>query len=146
MNNDTSTNDALKARMIAFRRRLYLEHDLGAVDDYIHPQFRSHNALVEPGRAGYRAFAAHFHAGLPDLTPDFRHVLAEGDKVVTFIHWQATHTGPFRGIPATGKSLVFETADLFRAQDGLFIEHWDIVDRLPVAQTLGMFRQPAAPS
>ena len=133
-------NETLKARVVEFRRRLYVDHDLAAVDRFIHPAFRSHKALVEPGRDGYRAFAAGFHEGLPDMTPDFRHVLADGDRVVTFIHWQATHTGPFRGIPATGKKLVFETADLFRVEDGLFIEHWDIVDRLPVATTLGMFR------
>jgi len=132
-------SDTIKARMVEFRRRLYVDRDLGAVDDFIHPDFRSHNTLLEPGKAGYRAFAAGFHEGMPDLRPDIRHVLAERDRVVTFIHWQATHTGPFRGMPATGKSITFETADIFRAQDGLFIEHWDIVDRLSVATTLGLF-------
>ena len=133
------TPDTLKTRMVEFRRRLYVARDLGAVDDFIHPDFRSHNALVGPGTAGYRAFASGFHEGMPDLTPDIRHVLAEGDRVVTFIHWQATHTGPFLGVPATGKTITFETADIYRAQDGLFIEHWDVVDRLSVASALGLF-------
>ena len=118
-------NETLKASIVEFRRRLYVDHDLTAIDRYLHPEFRSHNALVEPGRDGYRAFAAGFHQGLPDMTPDFRHVLADGDRVVTFIHWQATHTGPFRGIPATGKKLAkigMEAAPLFGASFATFVE------------------------
>ena len=131
--------NTLKARMVDFRRRLYVDRDLGAVVDYIHPDFKSHIALVAPGIAGYKAFAAGFHHGMPDLHPDIRHVLAEDDRVVTFIHWQATHTGTFLGVPATGKKITFETADIYRAHDGLFVEHWDVVDRLSVASTLGLF-------
>lgn len=129
----------LKSRVVEFRNRLYVRRDLTAAGDFLHPDFRSHNALIEPGIAGYRAFAAGFHAGMPDLRPDIDHALAEGDRVVTFARWEATHTGPFRGVPASGKKITFETADLFRVQDGLFIEHWDVVDRLSVATTLGLF-------
>jgi predicted ester cyclase len=83
---------------------------------------------------------------MPDLRPDIHQVLAERDRVVTFVRWQATHTGPFGGVPATGKKITLETADMFRVQDGLFIEHWDVVDKLSVAATLGLFGVRSAAS
>ena len=55
----------IKNRVVDFRRRLYADRDLTAVDDYIHPDFRSHNPLVKPGRDAYRAFAAGFFRAFP---------------------------------------------------------------------------------
>ena len=65
--------------------------------------------------------------------------MADGDRVVTFIRWEGTHTGPFLGVAPTGKKVTFETADIYRMQDGLFIEHWDVVDKLSIATELGLF-------
>ena len=129
----------IKNRVVDFRRRLYVDRDFTAVDDYIHPDFRSHNPLVKPGRDAYRAFATGFHQGIPDLRPDIHQVMADGDRVVTFIRWEGKHTGPFLGVAPTGKRVAFETADIYRVQDGLFIEHWDVVDKLSIATELGLF-------
>jgi predicted ester cyclase len=129
----------IKNRVVDFRRRLYVDHDLTAVDDYIHLDFRSHNPLISPGRGAYRAFAASFHQGIPDLRLDIRQVMADGDRVVTFIRWEGTHTGPFLGVTPTGKKVTYETADIYRMQDGLFTEHWDVVDKLSIATELGLF-------
>ena len=129
----------IKNRVVDFRRRLYADRDLTAVDDYIHPDFHSHNPLVKPGRDAYRAFAAGFHQGIPDLRPDIHQVMADGDRVVTFIRWEGTHTGPFLGVAPTGKQVIFETADIYRMRDDLFIEHWDVVDKLSIATELGLF-------
>jgi predicted ester cyclase len=128
----------LASRIADFRERLYARHDLSAVDDYIHPAFRSHNALLKPGPQAYKAFAQSFHHGLPDLRPQLQHVLVDGDRVVTFTRWEGTHTGPFRGAAPTGNRIAFETADLLRVQDGRFIEHWDVVDRLAAMSGLGL--------
>jgi predicted SnoaL-like aldol condensation-catalyzing enzyme len=34
------------------------------------------------------------------------------------------------GIPPTNKTSVLRTADLFRIQNGMIVEHWDVVDSL----------------
>lgn len=130
--------ETMASRVKNFRERLYGKHDLTAVDDYVHPAFRSHNALLKPGPEGYKAFAQGFHNGLPDLRPQLQHVLVHGDRVVTFTHWEGTHTGAFRDAAPTGNRITFETADLFRVQDGRFIEHWDVVDRLAAMRGLGL--------
>ena len=141
----TPAND-LRTRFLEFRRRLYGDHDLTAVDDFLHPEFRSHAAhsRIEPGIAGYKAFAQGFHTGLPDLRPVDQQVLVEGDRLMAMARWQATHTGPFRGVAATGKPLHFATADLYTLRDGLLHEHWDVADRLDAWIALGLVRPAAA--
>ena len=138
-----TTAETMKARLAEFRSRLYGRNDLAAVDDYLHPDYRSHNGFVGLGRDGYKAFARGFHEGMPDLRHDMHKVLVEGDCIVAFTRWEATHTGRFRGIAPTGKKITFETADLYRLQDGLLVEHWDVVDRLAISVDLGLFRKTA---
>lgn len=123
---------------IDFRHRLFAEHDLTAVDDCVHPEFRSHSPLIKPGRDGYRAFMQALHLGLPDLCPLSREALADGDRLMAMYRWEATHAGPFLGIAATGKTLRFATADLYRLRDGLLFEHADIVDARDTWVALGL--------
>jgi hypothetical protein len=59
--------------------------------------------------------------------------------------WEATHTGIFFGVPATGKALRFATADRYRLQDGLLVEHWDVVDALDAWVALGIVVRRAGP-
>ena len=44
--------------------------------------------------------------------------LADGDWAACFGHIEATHTGPFMGIPATGKRVVIPYMDFWRVEDG----------------------------
>ena len=140
-------NDEIRQRFLDFRRRLYGQHDLGAVDAHLDPQFVSHNPLVRgSGVAAYKGFVEGvFFRGVPDLHPVSQRVLVEGDQLMAMTRWQATHSGPFLGVPATGKALQFATADLFRLRDGLLAEHWDVVDRLDASIALGLVRPAAAP-
>lgn len=56
--------------------------------------------------------------------------------------WEGTHTGVFMGVPPTGKALRFSSADRYRLQDGLLIEHWDVVDELEAWIALGIVARP----
>jgi predicted ester cyclase len=131
----------VKQGFLEFRRRLYLDHDLGAVDAHIHPEFKSHNPLVgEPGRAAYKLFVQMFYKGVPDLRPVTQHVVVEDDILMAMTEWEGTHKGPFLGAPATGASLKFKTADRYRIRDALLFEHWDVVDRLDASLAIGVLR------
>ncbi|SED80776.1 SnoaL-like polyketide cyclase [Rhizobiales bacterium GAS188] len=144
-------------RFLDFRRRLYDDHDLTAVDEYLHPEFISHSPNIKPGidahrefvrtygppgpvdvRPAYKAFVQAFHAGFPDLKPVNQKILVEGDRLIAMTQWEGTHAGPFRGVPATGKSLHFATSDLYRVSDHLLVEHWDVVDALDAWIALGL--------
>jgi len=104
--------DKIRQRFLDFRRRLYVDHDLSAVDDYLHPEFRSDSPLIrEAGIAAYKQFVQGFYRGVPDLRPVEQFVLVEGGYLMAMTSWTATHTGPFLGREPTGKKLMFSTAD-----------------------------------
>ena len=142
------TSDDMRQRFLDLRKALYERHDLSAVDAVIHPDFISHNPLV-PGQgiAAYKSFVQSlFFKGVPDLRPLNQQVVVEDDRLMAMTRWQATHTGVFLGVAPTGKVLHFETADLYRIEDGLLREHWDVVDRLDASVALGLLRPADRPS
>jgi predicted ester cyclase len=52
-----------------------------------------------------------------------------------------THTGgAFLGQAATGNAVKFDTVDIFRMQDGLIAEHWDVADTFTFFSQLGLTR------
>ncbi len=61
-------------------------------------------------------------------------MLAEGDQVAVYLIFEGTHTDiPFKGIPATGKTIRFSLMMLLRIDGGKIIEkraHFDIHDIL----------------
>jgi predicted ester cyclase len=40
----------------------------------------------------------------------------------------ATHTGPYLGVPATGRAVTMRVMDWWRAEDGLLVENWVLLD------------------
>jgi predicted ester cyclase len=51
---------------------------------------------------------------------------------------EATHTGEFRGIPATNKRITVTGIGIFRfSDDGRVVESWDSMDQLGMLQQLG---------
>jgi predicted ester cyclase len=52
------------------------------------------------------------------------HLVSEGDRVVAYTHFSATHSGELFGVPATGKRFDLHNFEMWRVQDGKLIEHW----------------------
>ena len=54
--------------------------------------------------------------------------LAEGDLVAFTWRFNGMHTGPFSGIPATGRYVVLSGINVERLADGKIVEHWSQFD------------------
>ena len=136
------TNEAAaRTRFLAFRYRLYIEHDLSAVDEYLHPEFTSHSAMIPgTGRDAYKSFIRQFHEGLPDLQPVDQQVLVEDGQLMAMTTWKGTHSGTFLGVPATNKAVSIDTADRYALRDDLLFQHWDVVDRLSASLAIGLLK------
>jgi predicted SnoaL-like aldol condensation-catalyzing enzyme len=80
-----------------------------------------HNPNAPDGREALFAFMGPFFAANPDLRIDLKRVAAEGDLV--WIHYN-NKPNP----DALGLAVV----DILRMQDGKFVEHWDVVQPVPV--------------
>jgi predicted SnoaL-like aldol condensation-catalyzing enzyme len=109
--------------------------DIEAAIALLHPDFRSHNPSVphDPAAAtGRQAFADFFRGpqgqALIAAGSDIRRVIA--DDVLVAVHNRI-------GMPGGD----IATVDIFRVQDGLVAEHWDVVQPVPEqpANPHGMF-------
>ncbi len=107
-------------------------------DTFIAPIYVNHNPFVAPGLQGVKEFFAGWLAAFPDTTVTVEDALVAGDKVVGRYTYRATQQGPFLGIPATGRPITMRSIDIWRVQDGMFVEHWDELNLLEVLQQLGV--------
>jgi predicted SnoaL-like aldol condensation-catalyzing enzyme len=93
---------------------------------------------LPPGSAGLELFYGAFHASFPDAQLYLDDVLAAGDKLAVRYHIDATHSGAFNGIPATGKRVTFGGATIMRFADSKVVERWSESDFLGLMQQLGV--------
>jgi len=112
-------------------------HDPDAVDRFVAEDYVNHNAFVADGREANRQFWTVFFAGLPDVRVTMEDLVVSGDRVVGRFVYRGTHTGDLMGIPATGKPVEMRSIDIWRMQDGMFVEHWDELNLLQVFQQIG---------
>ena len=61
-----------------------------------------------------------------------------GEWAAAFGRQEATHTGPFMGIPATGKRLEIRYMDFWRVEDGRIADNYVMVDFPHVLAQLGV--------
>ena len=108
---------------------VFNERKYERVDVLVAADFRSHNPQVPPGPDGLRAFARKFSDAFSDFRGEIRDTIAEGDKVMIWVHWRGTHTGTFAGVRASGNTVAFDTIEIFRVANGKLAEHWDVADR-----------------
>ena len=97
---------------------------------------------VPQGREGTRQLFSMLHDAFPDIHADIKETVAQDDKVAIFMTWHGTNTGPFMGIPPTGRRVEWQVFDLVRVADGKLAEHWGLMDQLGLLQQLGALPTP----
>jgi predicted ester cyclase len=140
---------SVEARNKAVVRRYFEEWanrgNDAVVEDVISPDWSTHgtqSAFVDRpglprGVEGARQLHAEVNAIWPDNQWTIEDMLAEGDKVCVRLTNRATHQGPYRGIPATGKPVVFASIWILRLVDGKIIEAWRSADDLSRVLQIG---------
>jgi len=79
-----------------------------------------------------------FLSAFPDVSFSVEDMVAEGDNVAIRAIGRGTHTGPYRGMPPTGKKVEVTMIGIGRFTNGKMAEVWRIVDRLGMMQQLGV--------
>jgi predicted ester cyclase len=119
------------------------------------------NAISDPDSIIHTAAGATHKSGAPfadlksacamcvavnprELTVDF--MLSDGDLVTVRSTLRGTQVGQLFGVPPTGKQIVVSYINIYRVRGGHIVENWVGLDRLGVAQQLGMKLCPQAPS
>ena len=133
-----------KARIYEFVERVFNQHDVDSAGDYLAADVVDHNpwpgfpATVQGFKDGTRAF----FAGFPDARVEIDEILSDGDKLVVRNRLIGTNTGPFMGMPPTGKRAEVEGIDIVRMVNGKQAEHWGIFDAAGMLQQLGVIPAP----
>ncbi|HEY6814358.1 MAG TPA: nuclear transport factor 2 family protein [Croceibacterium sp.] len=90
--------------------------DSAAVDRFIAPDYIQHNQSVEPGVASLKAFLDIIKEQSPEAVHDVKRAFVDGDHVTVHYH-----------VRRWAGDLGWAVIDIFRVEDGLIAEHWDVV-------------------
>jgi predicted ester cyclase len=125
-------------------RRFYEEvlagGNLALIDDFVLDDIQDHEDPMPgqpPGKEGVKFYTNAIRTAFPDLAVQLDPALADGDLEASHVVLTGTHKGDFMGIPPTGKSVKFSSADIIRIQDGKVAEHWGSSDTLSLMQQIG---------
>jgi steroid delta-isomerase-like uncharacterized protein len=124
--------------------RLMNSGELSLADELVSDDFLNHDAPPDAprGPAGLRFIVTMLRTAFPDLHFDTEEVIAEDDKVVARTTLRGTHTGPFMGIPPTGRRFEQQQIHILRLADGKAVEHRAVRDDLGMMQQLGVIPAP----
>lgn len=100
--------------------RQYYERVINGRDLDAVGEFFADERIVEGVRRGCFSYFTAF----PDLHVSLDEVIAEGTSVFVRSTMTGTHDGEYKGIPATGRHIAAEAAEVFRIQDGQFVGYW----------------------
>jgi predicted SnoaL-like aldol condensation-catalyzing enzyme len=92
-----------------------------AVTKYIGANYLQHNPNATDGPDGIIAYATGYIKANPELRMEFKRIIAEGDLV-------AVHSF----IKPNPSSLGTAVMDIFRVEDGKLVEHWDVMQPIPL--------------
>jgi steroid delta-isomerase-like uncharacterized protein len=94
---------------------------------------------------GLKMFVQSFRTAFPDVHITIDDQLADGDKTVARWTMTGTQTGPFLGMPPTGRKINASGIEICRYDaDGKRIEGWSSFDRMTMMQQLGAIPAPQA--
>lgn len=113
-------------------------HDVSTMAEHTSPGHIDHNPIVADGIEANTEFWKQIFAAFPDITLTVDDLVVEGDRVAGRFQYAGTHQGTFFGVEATGKTLAFQSIDIWRVEDGLLAEHWDQLDMAGMFKQLGV--------
>jgi predicted ester cyclase len=118
----------------------FLARDTEWMERHIAPTFVRHDPGL-PFEVRGPEGVAELHDALmpafPDMELPLHDFVAEGEKVLVRLTIEATHTGAFGDLEATGNRIEVPVLDLFQIRDGVLIEHWAQLDNLGMLRQLG---------
>jgi predicted ester cyclase len=105
--------------------------NLDLADELLTPDTDVHVPFEDPGDGpqALKKIVGGLREGFPDLHLEIDELIGEGDLIAVSWHsTQQTHTGSYRGLPPTGRSVRISGIDMMRFRDGrvsMFSMHLD---------------------
>jgi predicted SnoaL-like aldol condensation-catalyzing enzyme len=94
--------------------------DAELADAYYREDYIQHNPNVGQGREALKSLIRAMHASGDPMHAEIQLISAEDDLVWLLLEWSGGTVPP--GMPR-----IEQTAEVFRVEDGMLAEHWDVV-------------------
>jgi len=135
-----------KATFRRYVEEVWKDEKLDIADEVFAETYLSHQSdgtALERGPEDVKKFVKEYRSAFSDIEDIVEDMIGEADKVVTRWTLRVTHTGEFRGIPATGKRITITGIGIFRfSEEGKVAESWDSLDQLGMLRQLGVIPEP----
>jgi predicted ester cyclase len=125
--------------------RVYTAFNTGIVKDLdgvFAPGFVEHEELpgvTATGQDVPKEMVRIFHQAFPDVHFDVLDILGEGDRLCVWYRLTGTNTGPFMGMPATGRAIDVQGFDYVTLDERHRVtEHWGVSQDLKMMTQLGL--------
>jgi predicted ester cyclase len=128
---------------------LWNKKNYDIVYEYVDEGFTAHGAGgqdIKMGPEGPKGMVQAWHTAMPDGHMTIDDIVTEGDLSMIRMTWEATHTGPFGDIPASGKRIKVTSTGIDRVVNGKITEGWGELDMLGMLQQMGAIPAPGAPA
>jgi len=114
--------DSNKKLVVDFYHEVIFNKNADAIDKYIGKKYIQHNPYAADGKEGLRQFVTKMAKMSSSTKPpsEIIRVIADNDLVVLHIKTYASSGKPSKAI-----------MDIFRVENGMIVEHWDVVQKIP---------------
>ena len=115
------------AVVLAFLDTVFNKHEVElAFKLYVGPVYRQHNPNVADGIDGaVKGLARLTHEIFPEMRQQVKRTVSQGDLVSVHAHYSRNAADREAG---SGQAVI----DIFRLEHGKIVEHWDVVQDIPV--------------
>ncbi|PSJ22607.1 hypothetical protein CVH10_05840 [Halomonas sp. ND22Bw] len=117
---DVEAEEANRALVTEFYNQFFNEHETVESASVIAEDYIQHNPGVPDGKAPFVDYFAGYFQDNPDYQSEIVRSAADGDLV--WLHVHSTN-----GEEDLGEAVV----DIFRVEDGMIVEHWDVIQPVP---------------
>lgn len=100
---------------------------------------QTHDGTDIVGPDTFKRFWHSFRSAFSAIHVEIHQTIEQGDTVLARWSISMAHTGPFLGMPATGKTIGATGMSVQRFADGRIVEAWDNWDQLSLMVQLGAF-------
>src|SRR5262245_30920478 len=128
-----------KALVRRYYEEMWNRWDFALVDQLIAEEivFRGSLGARVQGREGFKQYMRAVRQAFPDFHNQVEELIAEGDRVAARLTYTGTHQGELLGVGATGRSVSYAGAALFRVAGERIVEGWVLGDLHGLLQQLG---------
>lgn len=130
---DTNANKHVVTRYIM---EFWNGKNAAVLDELLDPALQEYT--YEPrNREGHEHMLALVNDAFAGHETTIEDIIAEGDTVAVCQTLRVTHSGPFRGIPASGKHAEIGGYRFFKLKDGKIVSHRALLDLPALLRQIG---------